>query len=183
MTAAALTFTEGVFMIINAQGATLAIILVSTLTGTAGTHAASREDLEKILERPDQVQGLLEKGQGAVDGFQIIFGYSKIWDFCSKDNATRMTDGIAEDYEPFQCCAIWHTAAPHVSAVKVVLPWLSDLEELSSKKGFETQTKMASYIAGKIISEQNENLSKALEETADDSLTGAVHACERAMRD
>jgi len=169
-------------MSIITRGAALTIALISTLTVAAGAYATTREDLEKILQRPDQVQGLLDKGQGAVEGFQIMFGYSKIWNFCSRDNATRMTDGIVEDYEPFQCCAIWHTAAPHVAAVKVVLPWLSDLEEMSSKKGFETQTKMASYVAGEIISEQNENLSKALEKTADDSLTGAVYACERAMR-
>ncbi|AGA07297.1 hypothetical protein CN151_32410 [Sinorhizobium meliloti] len=169
-------------MSIITRGASLAIALVPALTVAAGQYTATREELEKILERPDQVQGLLEKGQGAVEGFHIMFEYSKIWNFCAKDNAARMTDSIVEDYEPFQCCAIWHTAAPHVAAVKVVLPWLSDLEEISSKKGFETQTTMASYVAGKIISEQNENLSKALEKTADSALTGAVQVRERAIR-
>ncbi|WFU04562.1 hypothetical protein QA648_27675 (plasmid) [Rhizobium sp. CB3171] len=168
-------------MSILMRGATLGIVLVSTLTVAAGACAMTRQDLEKILEGPDQVQGLLDKGQGAVEGFQIIFGYSNIWNFCSKDNATRMWNNAAENYEPVQCCTIWHIAAPHVAAVKVMLPWLSDLEEMSSKKGFETQTKMASYVADKIISEQSENLSKALKKTADDSLTAAVHSCQRAM--
>lgn len=166
------------------RNALMAASVAASLTLNADTASAtSRDDLMKIIGREVQVEELLDKGQGAVEGFQLMFGFSKIWRFCSKDKQAAMWDNAVEGNEALQCCVAWHTAAPHVAAIKVVLPWLSDLQEMSSAKGYEKQTEIAYFAAGKIISEQNENLSTALEMVADSTLAGTINLCERGMRE
>lgn len=164
-----------------------ALIAASVIIGLVSNidlaSATSRDDLVKTIGREDQVQGLLDKGQGAVEGFQIMFGFSKIWKFCSKEKQTAMWDNAVEGNAALQCCVAWHTAAPHVAAIKVVLPWLSDVEDMSAPKGHEKQTEIASFMVGKIISERNENLSKALGTVAESTLAGTVKLCERGMRE
>jgi len=160
-----------------------ASVIVGLVSNIDAASATSSDDLMKIIGRKDLVQGLLDKGQGAVEGFQITFGFSNIWKFCSKDKQVAMWDNAAEGNAALQCCVAWHTAAPHVAAIKVVLPWLSEIEDMSKLKGYEKQTEIASYLAGEIISEQNENLSKALGMVADSTFAGTVNLCERGMRE
>ncbi|MBQ0709914.1 MULTISPECIES: hypothetical protein [unclassified Ochrobactrum] len=160
-----------------------ASVIVGLVSNVYAASATNRDDLIKIVGREDQVQGLLDKGQGAVEGFEIMFRFSKIWKFCSKDKQTGMWDNAVEGNAALQCCVAWHTAAPHVAAIKVVLPWLSDIEDMSTPKGYEKQTKIASFVAGKIISEKNENLSKALGMVTSSTFAGTVNLCERGMRE